>query len=81
MWRKRESSLLSSRHGNDVAALLAGAKCFVAGELLVNLPYGIGTVVADLDGGFINFIATLIAEPLEMILLAGAAFAFKDDEP
>jgi hypothetical protein len=69
------------RHGDDGAAFLAGPQFFITGELLVDLSHRIGAVITDLDGGFVNFLAALIAEPSEMIHLSGPALTFKDDEP
>ena len=48
---------------------------------MVDLSHWIGTVIADLDGGFINFLAALIAEPFEVIDFAGSALALEDNEP
>src|SRR6266508_2573082 len=69
------------RNGDDRAAVLAGPQFLVAGELLIDLSHRIGTVIADLDGGFVNFLAALIAEPSEMIDLSGPTLALEDDEP
>ena len=48
---------------------------------MVDLPHRIGTVIADLDGSFVNFLAALIAEPPKVILLSGSTLALEDDEP
>src|SRR5687768_1842293 len=72
---------LAWRHGDDVAAFSARAQLFVAGELLVNLSYGIATVIADLDGGLVNFIAALVTEPFEVIDFTRPPLALEDDEP
>jgi hypothetical protein len=48
---------------------------------LVDLPHRIGTVIADLDGSFVNLLAALITEPPKVILLSGSTLALEDDKP
>src|SRR5262245_34001718 len=69
------------RHRNYRAAIFARAEFFVAGELLVDLAYGIGAVVADFGGSFVDFLAAFIAEPFEVIDFPGFALALEDYKP
>src|SRR5262249_26902538 len=57
------------------------ADFFVAGKLLIDLPHGIGAVIADFGGSFVDFLSAFVAEPFEVIDFAGFALALEDDEP